>query len=379
MKNYILFYMAVIGMVLTSCSSDDLASKKDTLQTELYEKEQAYTELKQEINALQIQINELDTVVTSKSVVVEVQRVEVTDFRSYFHINGSLEAVESAYVSPEISGQIKQLYVKEGETVFKGQVLLKLNTIVIENSIREIETALSLATVVYEKQKELWDKNIGSEIDYLKAKNDVESLENKLETLKSQEEMAIIKAPVSGVIEEVIPKVGELAMPGQILVQILNLDMFYFNAEVSEAYLPLLKKGDSVEVKLLAYDEVLNTKIYRIANTINPENRSFLVQMKLKNTKGFLKPNMLAEAKFNDFKDDKAFVFPSNVIKKDYSGSYLYVAIKKEGQYVAKKTYIETGRNQAKNIMVTSGLNIGDLVVVKGYSQITGGSNISVK
>ncbi|MCK5775571.1 MAG: efflux RND transporter periplasmic adaptor subunit, partial [Bacteroidales bacterium] len=348
MKNYILFYIAVIGTVLASCSSDDLASKKEAMQTNLYEKEKAYAELKQEINALQIQINELDTAKVYKSVTVEVQEVETTNFQSFFHVNGSLEAVASAYVSPEISGQIKHIYVKEGGQVSKGQKLIKLNTTIIENSIREVETALSLASVVYKKQKELWDRRIGSEIDYLKAKNDVESLQNKLKTLKSQEDMAIIKAPISGVIEEVVPKVGELAMPGQIMVQILDLDTFYFNAEVSESYLPFLKKGDPVEVSLLAYDETINTEIYRIANTINLESRSFLVQMKLKNNKGILKPNMLAEAKFKDFEDDKAFVFPSNVIKKDYSGSYLYVAVLKEGKYIAKKRYVKTGRNQAK-------------------------------
>jgi len=378
MKNFILFYIAVIAMVLASCGNDDLAGEKEAIQSELYKKEQAFAELKQEINALQNQMNELDTVKTFKSITVEVQKVETTKFESFFHINGSLEPVEFAYVSPEISGQIKRFYVKEGDRVTKGQLLLKLNTTVIENSIREVETSLSLASVVYKKQNELWEKNIGSEIDYLKAKTDLESLQNKLETLKSQKEMAIIKAPMNGVVEEIIPKEGEMAMPGKILVHILNLDMFYFNTEVSESYLPFLKKGDPVEVTLLAYNETLNTKIYRIANTINDESRSFLVQMKLKNTNGILKPNMLAEAKFKDFENDHAFVFPSNVIKKDYNGSYLYVVNKKEDQYIAKKRYVTTGRNQAKNIMVVSGLNVGDLVIVKGYSQLTDGSIISI-
>ena len=378
MKNYILFYIAVIGTVLSSCSSDDLASKKEALQSDLYGKEQAYVELKQEINTLQTQIDELDTVKVFKSIAVEVQKAEPTNFQSFFHVNGSLEAVASAYVSPETSGQIKHIYIKEGDRITKGQILLKLNTTVIENTIREVETALSLASVVYKKQKELWDKNIGSEIDYLKAQTEVESLENKLETLKSQKEMSIIKAPMNGVIEDIIPKVGEMAMPGQILVQILNLDMFYFNAEVSESYLPFLKNGDPVEVSLLAYDETINTEIYRIANTINLESRSFLVQMKLKNNKGILKPNMLAEAKFKDFENDQAFVFPTNVIKKDYSGSYLYVAVLKEGKYMAKKRYVKTGRNQAKNIMVESGLNTGDLVIVKGFSQLADGSIILI-
>jgi len=378
MKNYILLCMVVIAVVLGSCSSDS-ANEKEALQTKLYEKEQAYAGLKQEINVLQTQIKALDTAKVYKTVAVEVQKAEETNFQSFFHINGSLEAKESAFVSPEISGQIKSLYVKEGDRVSKGQVLLKLNTIVIENSIREVETALSLASVVYKKQTELWDKRIGSEIDYLKAKTDVESLQNKLETLNSQKEMAFIKAPINGVIEEITPKVGELAMPGQVLMQILNLDIFYFNTEVSESYLPFLKKGDPVEVKLLAYDETLNTEIYRIANNINKESRSFLVQMKLKNNNGILKPNMLAEATFKDFENDHVFVLPSNVIKKDYKGSYVYLAIKDADHYIAKKSYIKTGRHQAKNIMIESGIHAGDLVVVKGYSQLTDGSIILIK
>jgi RND family efflux transporter MFP subunit len=365
------------SLLLSSCNTSD---ESDSLQSQLEEKKAEYTSLKLEINELQKKIQENDTTEDIEGIAVIVEESKPQDFKHYFKVNGSFEAIESAFVSPETSGQVKSMLVKEGDRVKKGQVLAKLNTAIIESSIREIKTALELSTIVYKKQKELWDKNIGSELDYLRAKTDMESKENKLLTLQTQLDMAIIKSPINGIVDQVIIKVGEMAMPGQMIIQIINLDEFYLNVEVSESYLPFIYKGDDVSIELLAYEnKTIESKIYRISNLINPENRSFTVQAKLKNTDRILKPNMLAEAKFMDYEKKAAITVPSIIVKNDFNGFYLFAINKKNGKSVAHKVYVKTGRSQGQYTMIESGIKTGDLVITKGYNQVVEGSLVSIK
>lgn len=377
MRTNILLLCIAIGLVLASCKTQN---DSEALQKNLDAKKLEYSNLKLEINMLQKKIKDLDTSKTIEGITVNVQEAKTKHFEHFFKVNGSFEAVESAFVSPEISGQVKSVLVKEGDRVKKGQLLAKLNTSVIENTIREVKTSLALSTIVYNKQKDLWNKNIGSELDYLRAKTEVEATQNKLETLQSQLDMAIIKAPINGVVDEVTVKVGELAMPGQMVMNIINLDEFYLNTEVSESYLPFLHQGDEVSIMLSAYNETqLHSKIYRIANTINPENRSFTVQVKLKNTNNILKPNMLAEVKFKDFENEAAFTVPSIVIKDDFKGSYLFIAQKKGPDYFAHKIYIKSSKKQGKWSLVDSGLNEGDKVITAGYNLVVDGSLVAIK
>ena len=377
MKTKILLISIAFSLVLLSCKTE---TESGNLQSELDSKKVEYSNLKLEINTLQKKIKDMDTITTLEGIAVNVLKAETSHFEHFFKVNGSFEAVHSAYVSPETAGQVKSILVKEGDQVIMGQLLAKLNTSVIESSIREVKTALSLSTIVFKKQKELWDKKIGSELDYLRAKTDMEATENKLLTLQSQLDMAIIKSPIEGVVDDVALKVGELAMPGQLMMHIINLNDFYLNAEVSESYLPYLHKGDAVSVHLLAYsDKNIEAKIYRISNMINPENRSFTVQVKLGNTEGILKPNMLAEIKFKDYEDTAAFIVPSIIIKDDFNGSYLFIADKKNGESIARKIYIESTKSQGEFSMVDKGLNIGDLIITKGYNQVVDGSFVSIK
>ena len=365
------------SLLLSSCKTSD---ESDSLQSQLEEKKAEYTTLKLEINELQKKIQENDTTKDIGGIAVIIEEIKTQHFKHFFKVNGSFEAIESAFVSPETSGQVKSMLVKEGNRVKKGQVLAKLNTSIIESSIREIKTALELSTIVYKKQKELWDKNIGSELDYLRAKTDMESKENKLLTLQTQLDMAIIKSPINGIVDQVTIKVGEMAMPGQMIIQIINLDEFYLNVEVSESYLPFIHKGDDVSIELLAYgNKIIESKIYRIANLINPENRSFTVQAKLKNTDGILKPNMLAEAKFMDYEKEAAITVPSIVVKNDFNGFYLFAVNEKNGKSVAHKVYVKTGRSQGQYTMIESGIKTGDLVITKGYNQVVEGSLVSIK
>lgn len=364
------------GLIMSCQPKDELKE----LQSQLDKKKMELSNLKLEVKNLQITIDDLDTLKVNKGIAVNTLAIHPIKFEHFFHANGSFEAVDYAYISPETSGQVTEILVKEGSQVKKGQLLAKLNTDILENTIRELKTALELATIVYQKQKELWNKKIGSELDYLRSKNDMQRLEDQLKTLESQLDMAIITSPINGVVDLIAPKVGELAMPGQLMMQVVNLDEFYLNVEVSEAYLPYLKKGDPVVVHLMAYgDEYLEASIYRIANIINRENRSFKVKIKVDNENNRIKPNMLAEVKFKDFENDAAIVVPSIIVKKDFKGNYLFVSQEIDGKQIAKKTYVETGKSRANETMIISGLKIGDQVIVGGYNKVVEGSLLSIK
>jgi len=285
---------------------------------------------------------------------------------------GSLESNEAIY------GKIEdKIIVREGQYANKGQLLLSLNTSITESSIQEVKTGLELANKLFEKQQELWDKNIGSEIDYLRAKNNMESLESRLETLHAQLDLAEIKAPFSGIIDEITVKKGELAVPGVQIIQLVNLRDLYVNADVSEAYISNVKEGEAVVLEFPSYPDISrDVPVYRTGNIIKSANRTFKVQLKIKNEDERLKPNLLAKIKINDYAEEKALLVPSIIIKQDMQGSYLYIV--DPVNQTAQKKYVESGRSYRDETMIIKGLSEGDVVIVSGYNQVSNGSKVKI-
>jgi RND family efflux transporter MFP subunit len=329
---------------------------------------------------------------TGTALLVEAKTLTHETFDHYFQANGTVEAVQDAFISPEINGQIKKIHVKEGQRVKKGDLLVSLSSDVTESAIAEVKSGLELAKTIYKRRKGLWEKKIGSEVQYLEAKTNKESLENKLKTLQAQLEMTQIKAPIDGIVDKIFRKEGELAIPGMQLTQLVNLKKVYVNAEVSEAYLPMLKKGDAVQVTFPTYpDLTVDTVIHRTGNVIKMENRTFLVQLKLDNRDERLKPNIIAILKMKDFSAAAALVVPSIIIKNDLNGSYLYVVEEKEGKLLAKKTYVTPGKSEGGNTMITKppkppkgprdpkGLEPGQREIKAGYNLVTNGMEVKLE
>jgi membrane fusion protein, multidrug efflux system len=374
MRNWIL---AIAILILASCSSKvDEKSVRDQIAG--YKKEVAALNAK--IAELEKQLGTLDPSESINSVPVEVQDLSYEPFKHFIEVSGSAEAVKAAFISPEMGGQIREIYVNEGDFVEKGKLLAKLNTDITESSIKELESGLALATTVYEKQKRLWEKGIGSEIQYLNAKNTKESLEQKLVTVNAQLDMSLIKAPISGVVDGINLKKGELAAPGMQMMQIVNLDELYINADVSESYLPQVEEGAQVMVRFPVYpDLTLQTPIYRKGNVINPNNRTFPIQLRLKNPDRKLKPNILSVVQINDFSADSALIVPSILIKQDITGYYLFIAQEISGKWIAKKVYIIPGKSYVDKTMVVSGLQPGQRIIVQGYNMVSDGTEVVVK
>jgi RND family efflux transporter MFP subunit len=370
--------LAVLILFMASCidqeSEQSIRGKITTYRKDIGTLNQKIAELEKKLNTM----NSGDE--NTEKIPVEVMEISFEPFNHFIQVSGTAEAVKEAFISPEVGGQLREIYVKEGDYVEKGQLLAKLNSEVNESNIAEMESSLELATITYEKQKRLWEKGIGSEIQYLNAKNSKESFEQKLVTLRAQLDMVMIKSPVSGIVDEIYRKKGEMAMPGAQLMQIVNLEELYINADVSESYLSQVNEGETVKVEFPVYPDMhMEVPIYRKGNIINPNNRTFTIQLKMKNPDHLLKPNLLSVIHIRDFAADSALVIPSALIKQDITGSYLYIMQQVDGKWIAKKVYVTPGKSYLDKTMVVSGLQPGQQVIVQGYNQVSDGSEVYVQ
>ena len=370
-----LIFVIAIGIITSCASKVDNPANSEEIENQIAEYKKQVVELNKKINELEKDLQSYSDE-SVQGTRVSIKELAFEEFNHYIEVNGVVEAINAAYISPEINGQIKEIYVEEGQYVKKGQLLIKINSSVIESTLKEVETSLELAITVYEKQKQLWEKNIGSELDYLQAKNNKESLESRLETLQAQIDMAMIKAPIDGIVDEVFVKDGELAIPGIQMIQLVNLNNLYVNADVSEAYITKVKKGEMVVLEFPSYpDIIMNVPVHRIGNVVKSANRTFKVQLKIKNENDQIKPNVLARIKINDYTTENALLVSSLIVKQDLKGSYVFVA---NGDNTANKAYIETGMSYMDLTMVTTGLSVGDRVIVNGYNQVSNGSKLEI-
>ena len=367
----------VIALIIVSCSPKESTDKRAELQ-EYRDLVKEYTE---KINTLEREIDSSGNVNADdlRSTSVEVKTIAPEVFKSYYEAKGSVESLMDAFISPEISGQIKTIYAERGARVKKGDLLILLKTDVTQNSIDEVKTNLELASKLFEKQEQLWNKEIGSEIQYLEAKNRKESLEARLATLESQLEMAYIRAPFDGIVDDIMVKSGELASPGMRLLRLVNLEQMRITAEVSESFLTIVEKGDMVELSFSSFPGLtMKQPVHRVGTVIDPITRTFTVEVLVKNKDEKLKPNMLSSLLIEDYSDEAAFVVPSIILKQDFKGTFLFRVKENASATIAEKVYVKVGKTVQDNSKIKSGLNEGDKVIVKGYNLVTDGEAVRI-
>ncbi len=362
-------------MLITACQPqkaetpvDKLIAKRDSVQ-------RVINELTVELKDFEAQIAEKDTV--KKPPLVASTQVGISEFNHYFKVQGNVESDKNATLYPEIPGLIKAIHVKEGQKVSAGQRLITLDSEVISNAIAEIETSLALATDVFERQERLWNQNIGSEIQYLEAKNRKEQLEKSIATQRSQQSMAVLKAPFSGVVDKIYPKVGEMGNPQARAISIVNLNQLHTVADVSEKYLAKVKPNAPVSVSFGEGMETIQGSINNIGSSINPANRTFEIKVNFKDKPAFLRPNLMAEVEINDFKADSAVVISSSNILQDIDeNSFVYRVVEENGKTIAKKTVVEAGMSYRGNTMIIAGLKGGEEIVTEGARKLVDGKEI---
>jgi RND family efflux transporter MFP subunit len=366
MKKIILILSAVV--LFTACQKEKTG---DQIKNEIFDH-------KEQIKQLE---NELKTVSNGddgKKIKVNVKLVSKEKTKHTFSVTGTAKAENMAFISPEMNGQIKHIYVKEGQFVRKGQLLIALNSNIVVSQIKELKTRLELANIMFDKQKSLWDQKIGKETDYLQAKNQKESLEANLETMNAQLSMSMIKAPFDGIVDYIYVKEGEMGMPGRQVIDLVNLSLMEIEAEISEKYLPVINKGDSVTVTFPTYPGYKKgTIINRTGNIINTGNRTFKISVKIPNKDNKIKPNMLAELLLSDYQGESISI-PSSVIKSDIYGNYVYVIKNDTGNKLAEKRYVKTGLHSQENTIIESGLNAGEEVITAGYNLVENGSIVEI-
>lgn len=352
----------------------------DDIRQQISQYRNTISELNQKINALERILEEEGALPgRPNGIPVSTMPVESQVFENYFRVTGSLEAVNTSMISPEISGQLQRIYVNKGDAVEKGQVVAALSTQVIERNIEEVKSNLEFAQTVYERQKRLWAQEIGSEIQYLEAGNNLKGLQNRLRTLEAQRELAYMRSPIDGYVDETFIKTGELVVPGTPVMQIVNLDELYVNADVSEAFLRYVKKGETVRLRFPAFPAMeIQTKIYRVGNVINPENRSFRMQLLIRNQDKLLKPNLMANISIRSFSVEDAIVVPTMLIGFDTQGHFVFTARERNGLMTANKKYITRGPDAEGKTMVEQGLYPGELLITKGQQRLSEGDLIRI-
>lgn len=374
MKNLLII---AIAFTVASCAPK---GQKD-IEAEISEYRQMVEEYNQKISELEQQLEQTPRQDTSdiRKVVVKVNNMNPESFSSYFETTGTVEALQDAIISPEVNGQIQSILVKRGQRVSKGTLLIRLKTEVTQSNIDEVRTSLELASKVFEKQEDLWEQEIGSEIQYLEAKNNKESLEARLATLKSQLEMASIRAPFSGVVDDIMVKTGELASPGMRLLRLVNLDEIRITANVSEAFLGRVREGEMATLRFASLPEVqLEKPIQRTGMIIDPVTRTFTVEVLVDNENHLLKPNMLSSLKIQDFSTDDALLVPSIILKEDFNGTFLFRINDNSDPLTAEKVYVKTGRTVQDVTQIVGGIQTGDRIIVAGYNLVSDGAPVRI-
>lgn len=337
--------------------------------------------LENEVRQLEQEVMATDTAYGATKdtrLVVKAEPVAPIRFEHFVEVNGSVEAVDNVRISPETGGQITKMLVREGDRVSAGQVLARINSSVIDKSIDEVETALELAKTAFERQSRLWEQKIGSEMQYLQAKNSYEGLQKKLETIKAQAGMSVVKAPFAGVVDAIYTDEGGLAAPGMPLLQLVNPKEMKVIADVAETYAPVMTTGQDAIVSFPAFGRELKAPIKRVGSSINPANRSFKVELRVPNADESIKPNGVAVIKLRDFLAENAITVPTRCLSKDGRGEYIYTVKSQDGKQKAIKTYVKTGRTSEGLTMITEGLNQGDRVITEGYNEVANGNEVKV-
>ncbi len=367
MKNKIL--VIAIGIFLASCGAPDKKAALEKLKKQKSEIETKIVSLEDEIKKAG------GDSVKEKSIEVIAQAITPQIFKTYIEVQGRIDADENVSLSTQMPGTITQINVKVGDAVTKGQDLALTDSRAIEQGLSDLQTNLDLATQVFQKQKNLWDQKIGTEIQFLQAKTTKESLEKKMGSIQEQIRMSKIISPINGTVDAVNIKIGQLVMPGMPSINVVNFSNLKVKADVAETYVSRIKKGNEVFVYFPDMNDSITSKINYAARAINTLNRTFNIEVLLDNNKEY-HPNMVAKLKINDFQSPTpVVVVPVKFIQRGTSEAYVYVA---DGNKAVKKI-ITIGREYNGLAEITKGLGAGDMLIVAGYDLINDGDAITVK
>lgn len=373
-------YIAFLAITVLLSACGDTTVSLDEKKSQLVELKNQLETVKTEITVLEKEIALLDTATDNrKPKLTTIADVKVAPFYHYIDVQGTVESDENIAIQPGMPGVVTKVYVREGDRVSAGQLLAETDNRAIRESVTQLETNLELAKTTFEKQKRLWEQKIGSEIQYLQAKTQFESLQSTIASTKAQLDMTRIKAPVTGVIDEVNVKVGEYAAPGLGLFRLVNTNNVKVTAKIADSYIRNLKIGDKVNVTFNDLGETVEGKISFISKVVNPMSRTFAIEVTLDKNTADIRPNMMASLSINDQVIDSIATVPSNMIQKDAAGRlYIMVAEKDGNAFVARKKQVKPGISYGAFTVIEEGLSGNEKIVTSAYQEIVDGQPISI-
>ena len=375
-----LFILTAATLLLISCGSSD---KNQTIEALI--KSKNVTALQEKKVALQAEMAKIEEGLASLNVKIEEALVATavvkdTVFNHYLDIQGNVDTKENILVQPEYSGTLTSLTVKAGQRVGKGQILGRVDDAGMSQQLASMENQYALAKTTYERQKNLWDKKIGSEIQFLQAQTQMVSAQKSVAQMRAQIAKTVIRAPFSGTIDEVFVEKGQVVAPSpKGLMRIVNLGNMFVSTSVPETYIGKLKVGTEVDVYLTSLGKTYKGKVRQVGNFINPDNRSFGIEVSVPNPDNLLRPNQVAKLKITDYVSKNAIVVPTNVIQEDGEhNKFVYTVTDSNGKTgKAKKVLVKVGQSSGNVTEILSGLAADDVVVTEGANTISDGMKLN--
>jgi RND family efflux transporter MFP subunit len=380
---------AFLTLILAACGGGSNTSVDDVIAggnlEEIKEKQQA---LNKEQRALATSLRRLDSAVQASETLrnvplVSTLELKTTAFEHYLDLQGNVQTKQNILLYPEMAGTLVKVYVKEGQPVRKGQVLAKIDDGGMASGLEQLRTQASLAETTYERQKRLWEQNIGSEIQYLQTKTNYEATVQAVRQAEAQLAKSTITAPFSGIVDDVLVDEGSTVNPagGTPIIRLVNLSDMYVEVDVPESYLREVTEGKRVELYIPVLGDSMISKVRQTGNFINPANRTFKVEVSVPNTKGQIKPNLTVRVKINDYSNSEAVLVPPGVISENSAGQqYVYVASEIGEDKIAKaeKRVITTGLSQNNQVEVISGVEAGEFIILEGARRVREGQKIEI-
>lgn len=372
-RNLLIVIISAIALYACGGKSQggNLAKKKEELATLKADAKK----LNDKIAKLEEEIASLDTSSGDQNAEVKTMAVEAQIFKTYIDIQGRVDADENVSLSTQMPGTITRINVKVGQEVSKGQVLAETDASLLTQQISDLQTSLDMANIAFKKQENLWNQKVGTEMQYLQAKTNKESLEKKLSALHEQVRMGKIISPINGTVDAVNIKIGQQVMPGLSAITVINFSNLKVKADVAESYSSRVQTGEEVKVYFPDSKDSFMGKVYYASRAINPLTRTFGVEVLLGNDHKY-HPNMVAKLRINDYSSKKPeIVIPIKYIQRGTNEMYVLVA--ENG--VAVKKSVTVSREYSGMAEISSGLNEGDQLIIEGYDLINVGDKINVK
>jgi RND family efflux transporter MFP subunit len=367
----LLFFTGLL-FILAGCGG-----KSGDKKTQLEQLKKQHDKLTEQIAGLEKELTPAGAVISTR---VSVENISKQTFEHYIEVQGRIDGNENIAVSPRNQGgTVTRILVHEGETVVKGQVLAELDAEVLKQQLSDLRNKLAFVTDIFSRQKTLWDQKIGSEVQYLKAKNDMESVQFSIATLEDQLKMAVITSPINGTVEDIPIKVGQLASPASPIpaFRIINFSKAKALADVGEAYSSKVSTGDQVKVLLPDLNRELTETITFASKYINPTNRTFLVEAALQASDIHYRANMIAVLRIKDYTNPAAIAIPQNYIQNSRDdGQFVFLAVEENGKKIARKRTITPAVSYNGLTEVVNGLNEGDKIITAGFKDLYNGQPI---